>query len=145
MGQPEVGHIVYGFEFADFFSSRMHYIHTTQLEVGQTLVASSIPVYSDRIREPKAATFQSMRKVVTSCGHIEIDLGMTADGCQTWAAHRWDMPMLASSSFAVSADAGCWYRLEQVEQVDRGSPFVACSWSPSSWPMIPTTNGSPNQ
>jgi len=143
-GQPEVEHIAYGFELADVVSSRMRCIHTTQLEVGQTQVASSIPAYWDRTQVPMGVTFQS-RKVVTSFAHIEIDLGMTADGCQSWAAHTWDTQMLASSSCAVSADAGYWYQSEQVAQVDLGSQFVACSWSLSSWPMIPTTNGSLNQ
>lgn len=144
-GQPEVGHIAYGFEVADVVWSRMHYIHTTQLEVGQILATSSIPVYWGRIQVPMEGTFLSTRKFVTSSAHIEIDLGMTAGGCQTWAAHSWDMPMLANSSCAASADAECWYQLELVEQVDQGSQCVAYSWSLSSWPMIPTTNGSPNQ
>jgi len=118
-GQPEVGHIVYGFEVADVVLSRMRYIHTTPSEAGQTLVASSIPVYWDRTQVLMGVTFHWTRLAGTSFAHIEIDWGMTADGYQTWAAHNWDTLMLANSSCAASADAECWYLSEQVEQVDR--------------------------
>jgi hypothetical protein len=111
-GQPEVGHTAYGFEAADVVLSRMHYTHTTQSEVGQILAASSIPVYWGRIQVPMEVTFQLTRKIVTSPAQIGIDLGMTAGGYQTWAAHSWDMPMLANSSCAVNAGVECWCRSE---------------------------------
>ncbi len=68
-----MGHIVNGFEAADVVSSRMRYIHTTQSEAGQNLVASSIPVYWDRIQVLMGVTFQSTRVVATSFAHIETD------------------------------------------------------------------------